>query len=139
MRRRRGTDRLAVHHQQVIDLDPVFPGQHSSQGEFGLGRILCSDDAQPVGHFVYMCIDTDARDSEPKGEDQIGCFSSHTGKTHKLIDRIRHFPTDEGEERVIENVPDRVLANLLIRYGLSGSVLRASSNSLMAFSYSPSR
>ena len=26
---------------------------------------------------------------------------------------IRHFPTDEPEERVIENVPDRVLENLI--------------------------
>ncbi|KKM04918.1 hypothetical protein LCGC14_1759420 [marine sediment metagenome] len=26
---------------------------------------------------------------------------------------IRHFPTDEPEERAIENVPDRVLENLI--------------------------
>ena len=40
-------------------------------------------------------------------------IASKLSPTVKVTFYIRHFPTDEPEERVIENVPDRVLENLI--------------------------
>jgi hypothetical protein len=82
---------LAVHHQPLIDIDPIFLRQFRPQRRFGIIRSFRFHITPAIGNPVHMRIDADPRFAVTQRDRQICRFPSHARQLDQFLNRIRHL------------------------------------------------
>ena len=100
------TQVLAEGDKQIVQDEPVAPGQLGSQCHFRFVRSLCRDIPQTIRYSMHVDVDCDPRLAECQGDDDVRGLAPHAGQAEQIVKAVGH-PAFEPLQKLGRYFTDR--------------------------------